>query len=134
MRSEKQRIQEELLPVIEALLDVIEPGWETNPDLEETPKRVSKFYGEFIGYRDNSNFTSFEPVVSGQLILVRNIPYFSLCAHHLLPFYGKVTVAYIPNPAGEVRKNKVLGLSKIPRIVQMKAHKPQMQETLASDI
>jgi len=61
------------------------------------------------------------------MVLVRNIEFFSLCEHHMLPFYGKMHVAYLP-------KNKVVGLSKIPRIVDMFARRLQVQERLTQQV
>ena len=107
--------------MLELGLDLTEGGF------KETPERIAGFWDEFLGYDDNNLSTTFESVSVDQMVMLKDIPFYSLCSHHLLPFSGKVTIAYI---AGE----KVLGLSKLARVVQKNAHKPQMQESMAQDI
>lgn len=96
-----------------------------------TPQRVAKSY-EFLtsGYNKNIkdvlNDAIFD-VKYDEMVLVKNIDFYSLCEHHLLPFYGKVHVAYVPN-------GKVVGLSKIPRIVEVFARRLQVQERMTQQI
>lgn len=99
--------------------------------LYRTPDRYEKAMRYLTsGYRANV-----EEVVNGalftvkcdEMVLVKDIEFFSLCEHHLLPFFGKVHVAYLP-------KDKVIGLSKIPRIVNMFARRLQVQERLTQEI
>ena len=105
-----------------------------NPDrdgLLKTPHRVAKMYDELLsGYRTDPvqlvNGAVFE-VQYDEVVIVRDIEFHSLCEHHLLPFIGRVHVAYIPN-------NCVIGLSKIPRIVDMFAHRLQVQERMTHQI
>lgn len=105
-----------------------------NPDregLSETPARVEKALMYLTsGYRmkleDIINNALFK-VTYDEMVIVKDIEFFSLCEHHLLPFFGKVHVAYLP-------KEKVLGLSKIPRIVDMFARRLQIQERLTQEI
>jgi len=99
--------------------------------LVKTPERFTKAY-EFLmrGYRESPEkllkgalFT----VTYDEMVIVKDIEMFSLCEHHMLPFFGKVHVAYIPN-------GKVLGLSKIPRLVDVFARRLQIQERLTTEI
>jgi GTP cyclohydrolase I len=95
--------------------------------LSETPRRVAKAYAEMLSPQA-FNATTF-PNDDGydELVLVRDIPFQSLCAHHLLPFHGTAHVAYLP---GE----KVVGLSRIPAVVDTLASRPQVQERLTEQI
>ncbi len=99
--------------------------------LIETPNRVFKSY-EFLtsGYTKNIkkilNNALFESS-NNEMVLVRDIEFYSLCEHHLLPFFGRAHIAYIPD-------KKVVGLSKIPRIVEVFARRLQIQEQLTEQI
>ena len=105
-----------------------------NPDregLKETPDRVARMYDELLlGYREDPieilNDAIFE-VSYDEMVIVRDIEFYSLCEHHMLPFMGRAHVAYIPN-------GKVIGLSKIPRIVDMYAKRLQVQERMTRQI
>jgi GTP cyclohydrolase I len=99
--------------------------------LQFTPRRVARMYHELLGgYTMDStaivNGALFE-VKYDEMVIVRDIEFYSLCEHHMLPFIGRAHVAYIPN-------GKVLGLSKIPRIVDMYARRLQVQERMTRQI
>lgn len=101
--------------------------------LVETPKRVAKMYEEILSTKsinDFDNYKLFEVDLdnSQEMILIKDIPFFSMCEHHMLPFFGKVHVAYIP------RENKVIGLSKIPRLVEFVSRKLSVQEEITVNI
>lgn len=99
--------------------------------LKETPRRVAKSF-DFLtsGYRtdldDVINNALFD-VEYSEMVIVRDIDFYSLCEHHMLPFFGKCHVAYLPS-------KKVIGLSKLPRIVDMFARRLQVQERLTEQI
>ena len=105
-----------------------------DPDREgliRTPERVSRMYAELLdGYRMDPiamvNGALFE-VMYDEMVLVRDIEFYSICEHHMLPFFGRAHVAYLP-------KGRVLGLSKIPRLVDMFAHRLQVQERMTRQI
>jgi GTP cyclohydrolase I len=101
--------------------------------LKDTPKRVTAAYGEFFsGYDDSADERlerTFEDIgVYDDMVLVRDIPFFSHCEHHMVPFVGKAHVAYYPTD------NKVVGLSKLARVVEVFAHRLQTQERLTSEV
>jgi len=99
--------------------------------LARTPERVARMYSELLdGYRQDPivlvNDALFE-VTYDEMVLVRDIEFYSLCEHHLLPFLGRAHVAYLP-------RGRVIGLSKIPRLVDMFAHRLQVQERMTRQI
>jgi GTP cyclohydrolase IA len=116
-----------------AIVEVIK-GVGEDPEregLKNTPDRVSRMYAELLsGYSANP-----EKIINGalfninydEMVLVRDIEFYSLCEHHMLPFLGRAHVAYLP-------KGKVIGLSKIPRIVEMYARRLQVQERMTRQI
>ncbi len=107
-------------------------GEDPNRDgLRRTPERIARMYVELLsGYQMDPvmvvNDALFE-IKYDEMVIVRDIEFYSLCEHHLLPFMGRVHVAYIPD-------GKVLGLSKIPRIVDLYAHRLQVQERMTRQI
>lgn len=123
---DKEKIETAVKMILEALGE--------NPEREGllgTPRRVARMYEEiFAGMGDHPeeflevSFTEFHD----ELVLVKDIPLYSMCEHHLLPFYGKAHVAYIP------RGGKVVGISKLARVAESYAHRPQLQERLTSQI
>ncbi len=95
--------------------------------LKGTPDRIARFWDEFIHYEPGNIGTTFDSVQHDQMVVIKDIPFFSLCAHHLLPIVGVVHVGYLA-------ADTIIGLSKIPRIVQKHAHRLQLQEQLANDV
>ncbi len=101
-----------------------------DPNVIDTPQRVAEMFSELF-----SSVKASEPDITifpndkqyETMVIVEDIPFYSLCAHHLVPFYGKAHVAYIP-------KGKIIGLSKIARIVDFYSKKPQVQENLTEEI
>ncbi|MBP8989157.1 MAG: GTP cyclohydrolase I FolE [Clostridia bacterium] len=99
--------------------------------LRETPKRVAQMCNElFSGLHLNvlDYVKVFHEEHHDEMIMVSDIPFYSMCEHHLLPFVGKAHVVYIP------REGRIIGLSKIARIVDLMSKKPQLQERLTSQI
>ena len=99
--------------------------------LQRTPRRVAEAY-EFLtrGYSQNIDEILNDAIFTekyNEMVVVRDIDLYSLCEHHLLPFYGKCHVAYVPD-------GKIIGLSKIPRIVEMFARRLQVQERLTQEV
>ena len=94
--------------------------------LKDTPKRYIKFIKEFTEKKE-FNFTTFDSEGMDQMIVQKNISFYSLCEHHLAPFFGTATVAYIPN-------GKIVGLSKLSRVVEYYASNLQNQERITQQI
>jgi GTP cyclohydrolase I len=120
------RIEKAVREIIEALGD--------DPDREglaETPQRVAAFYAEvFDGlHQDPGDLVDafFGDEHYQEIVMVREIPFYSMCEHHLVPFHGQAHVAYIP-------KGRVTGLSKLARLVEGFARRPQMQERLTAQV
>ena len=100
--------------------------------LRETPARVARMYREVfagIGQDASQLVTVVEGADHDEMIMVRDIPIYSMCEHHLIPFSGKAHVAYIPN-----KQQQITGLSKIARVVDLLAKRPQVQERLTTQI
>jgi GTP cyclohydrolase I len=121
-------------PAVEAATRAILQGIGEDPEregLRRTPERIARMYEELTaGYRTDPikliNDALFE-VDYNEMVLVKDIDFYSLCEHHLLPFFGRAAVAYLP-------RGKVIGLSKIPRIVDMFARRLQVQERMTTQI
>jgi len=125
--------QKELLSLETAVKNILkaigeDPG---RQGLEKTPYRVARMYKELTkGYRESPerliNKAHFD-VAYDEMVVVTNIDFYSLCEHHMLPFFGVAHVGYIP-------RGRVVGLSKIPRIVEMFARRLQVQENMTQEI
>lgn len=121
-----EKIEKAVYDILEAVGE--DPG---RPGLKETPSRVARMYAEmFAGLNEDPtrHLKFFEEKSNDEMVIVRDIPFASMCEHHLLPFVGKAHIAYIPSD------NKIIGLSKFARIVDNFAKKPQVQERLTHDI
>lgn len=102
----------------------------TREGLIETPDRVARMYGELAGGMDmtaEEHLSKTFAVASNDLVIERDITFYSLCEHHLLPFYGKAAIGYIPN-------GRVAGLSKLARTVEVYARRLQLQEQLCAQV
>lgn len=123
---DKERIEKAVREILIAIGE--------DPDREgllETPKRVAKMYEEvFLGLEKSpeEHLKIFNEEKNDEMVVVRDIPLYSMCEHHLLPFVGKAHIVYIPG------NGKVIGLSKLARIVDNFARRPQIQERLTSQI
>ena len=119
---------------VEEIFQILEIPKDENS--EETPHRIAKMWAKEVFSSLFANREEFMEDMktfpapkdtTGNFISVKDIPFTSMCAHHWLPFIGKVSVTYLPN-------EKVIGLSKIPRIVKFCSRKPQLQENLTEEI
>lgn len=124
---DRPRIERAVREILEAIGE--------DPDregLQETPKRVAKAYAEFFAglhqSADQVLGTTFD-IAHDELVLVKDIPFYSTCEHHLVPFHGTAHIGYIPSAQG-----RVTGLSKLARLVELYARRPQVQERLTTQI
>lgn len=122
MAVDKARLEELFTEVLLALGE--DP---TRDGLKDTPARISRFWAEFVDYDPGNTNTVFESVTADQMVVVSGIRVWSLCEHHLLPFWCDISIGYIT-------EDKVLGLSKFARVAHQYAHKLQLQERLVQDI
>ncbi|GGJ60256.1 GTP cyclohydrolase I [Anoxybacillus voinovskiensis] len=121
---------EQIEQAVRLILEAI--GEDPNREgLLDTPKRVAKMYAEVFSGMNEDPKEHFQTVFSEEheeLVLVKDIPFFSMCEHHLVPFFGVAHVAYIP------RGGKVTGLSKLARAVEAVARRPQLQERITATV
>lgn len=99
--------------------------------LRETPRRVAELYGELFGgiERDPAEVLKIYPTgAEHELVLAKKIAFYSICEHHLLPFLGNAHIAYVPS------EGRVTGLSQLVKVVEILAHRPQIQERLTNQI
>ncbi|MGX7417224.1 GTP cyclohydrolase I FolE [Carnobacterium gallinarum] len=124
--EKKEKIEQAVRLILDAVGEDI-----NRPGLAETPRRVANMFEEIFSSLTEPEFHDYKLFDSdneGEMILVKDIPFYSMCEHHLLPFYGKVHIAYIPDG------RKVIGLSKLPRLVDYCAKQLNVQENLTSSI
>jgi GTP cyclohydrolase I len=123
---DKQKIEKAVRLILEGIGEDIE-----RQDLKGTPKRVAQMYEEvFSGLSKDpaKEISVFLAVGHDEIILIKDIPIYSICEHHLLPFTGKASIGYVPDG------NRVTGLSKIARVVEILSKRPQVQERLTTGI
>lgn len=119
------------IPPVESAIEALLQNIDDNPQregLKETPARVGRFWNEWVTSGDPSfRCTDFASEGFDEMVVQKNITFYSMCEHHLLPFFGVAAVCYIPN-------KRIIGLSKLARIVQWYARRPQNQERLTVQI
>jgi GTP cyclohydrolase I len=122
---DRRKIEEATLSIIEAIGD--DPRRE---GLADTPKRIAEMYGELfmgIDVDPKAELTVSYEEGHREMVILRDIPFYSMCEHHLLPFYGVVHIGYIP-------RGNVVGVSKLARVVETLSRRPQLQERLTTQI
>ena len=127
MAVDQAKIERAVASIIEAIGD--DPKRE---GLVGTPQRIAEMYADLFGGLDKDP----KEVLSvgfeeghREMVVLKDIPFYSMCEHHLLPFYGVAHVGYIPNRSG-----RIVGASKIARVVEIVAHRPQLQERMTTQI
>ncbi|MEA2085799.1 MAG: GTP cyclohydrolase I FolE [Chloroflexota bacterium] len=124
---DKARVKAAIASLIEAIGE--DPGRE---GLAGTPQRVAEMYDEIfggVGVDPKQELTVGFELGHREMVILRDIPFYSMCEHHLLPFYGVAHIGYIPNVNG-----RVIGISKIARVVEIVAKRPQIQERMTTEI
>ena len=122
---DKQKIEQAVRLLLEGIGEDI-----TREGLIDTPDRIARMCEEIyggLGHEADQHLLKQFPVENNEIVLEKDITFYSMCEHHLMPFYGKAHVAYIPN-------GKVTGLSKLARTVDVYARRPQIQERLTVQI
>ena len=130
--EEKLQVMEDAAKAYEKFLDALRIDWRSDPNSDNTPNRVAKSFVRDLAagcYDELPNVTAFPSDGYDGMVFQGGIPVKSLCSHHHLPFSGRAHVAYIPSKEG-----KVIGLSKLNRIVEHFARRPQIQEGLTMQI
>lgn len=122
---DKKKIVEGIRLVLEGI------GEDPNrPGLRETPSRVAKMYSEIFSGLERPEEDLLKPIEGeshDEMILLKDIPFYSVCEHHLLPFIGKAHIAYIPS-------GKIVGLSELAKALEYYAKRPQVQERLTANL
>ncbi len=125
--SYETKIKKAVVSIIEAI------GEDPNREgLADTPGRVAEMYGELfmgVGKDPKEELTVGFEIGHREMIVLRDIPFYSMCEHHLLPFYGVAHIGYIPNEDG-----RIVGISKLARVVEIISKRPQLQERMTTEI
>lgn len=124
---DKQKVQKAVAMLLEGF------GQDTSREgIKRTPERVSEFYEEFLsGYKEDIDQlipVHYQTEDYEEIVIVKDISFYSMCEHHLLPFFGKIHIAYLP------KKDRIVGVSKLVRVVDAFTHRLQLQERLAKQI
>ena len=123
---DRKKIEKGIRLVLEGVGEDVE-----RPGLQETPRRVAELYAEIFSGIDRDPMEHLVPVqgeTHEEMVLIREIPLYSVCEHHLLPFAGMAHIAYIPEGG------RIVGLSKIVRVLETYASRPQVQERLTTQV
>jgi len=130
LKEEEERVVERVAAHMAAIMGELKLDLE-DPNFEGTPERVARLYLEmFHGLVEGSepSITTFPNEEDyHHMVIEREIPFYSMCAHHFVPFYGHAHIAYIPEA-------RIVGLSKLPRILEFYAKRPQLQERLTEQV
>ena len=124
---DQDKIRKAITSIIEAIGEDPKRG-----GLKGTPRRVAEMYAELFGGIDKDPQKEMAVVYEEghrEMVVVRGIPFYSMCEHHLLPFYGTAHIGYIPDEDG-----RIVGISKLARVVEIIARRPQVQERMTSEI
>ena len=136
MEETKRKVSKDIIEKhVKDIMELI--GIEMTPSTEGTPRRVAKmFVDEIFSSVGNNNIEELDNkmkvfpldgINNKELIIVKDVPFYSTCEHHLMPFSGKISIGYVPSDC-------IIGLSKIPRVVKYFSKKPQVQERLIEEI
>lgn len=132
-QDEKNQVIDKAEEAYGKFMDVILPDWRHDPNSKETPKRVAKMFVNELWaglFGEPPKITVFENTETYDgMVFQGNIEVKSQCSHHHMPFFGVAHVAYIPGPS-----NKIIGLSKLNRVVEYYSRRPQVQENLTMQI
>ncbi len=120
-----KKIEEGVKLILEGIGDDI-----TRPGLKDTPARVARMYLEIFSGLKTADDDLLKPIEGenhDEMVLLKDIPFYSVCEHHLLPFFGKAHIAYIPS-------GKIVGISELVKALELLAKRPQVQERLTSQL
>ncbi len=120
--------QSKIEDAFKKVVSELNPNWESDPDMRETPHRLGRFYMHFFRNEDpNAHMGKRFPTKNRNFVIVKNIECFGMCPHHLTPVIYKINIGYLP-------EKWALGLSKLARVAVACASSPKLQENLTSDI
>jgi GTP cyclohydrolase IA len=121
-----KKIEDGVRLILEGIGEDIE-----RPGLKDTPRRVAEFYSEVFSGLETPSEGCLVPILGenhDEMVLIKDIPFFSICEHHLTPFFGKAHIAYIPS------EGNIVGLSRLASALELLAKRPQVQERLTAQL